>query len=64
MVLKIKGEKLGGHVHAYVYSGPSSEKLALCGKLTFREAEYPDFLAGMRTRDTPGFKVLIEGDLS
>jgi hypothetical protein len=49
MIIKMKAEQAGGHVHVGVWMGNTSGSLGKCGSLCFREDEWPLFRQGLKS---------------
>lgn len=64
MVVLVRAELLGGHVHANVFTGRMVGNLSKSGSLVFREAEYPEFVTGLAARRSEEFEVFFEGHLA
>jgi hypothetical protein len=47
MILRIRYERQGGHVHVRVFSGQGPYTLGKCGDLVFTEAEWPEIRRGL-----------------
>ncbi len=47
MLLRLKAERLGDHIHGRVFVGADCDHLALAGKLTFRIGEWQLFGAAL-----------------
>ncbi len=48
MVLKIRWERLGQHVHCAVFAGPFDGNLASCGRLVLAEKEFERFVGTLK----------------
>ena len=65
MIIKLRSERRGAHVHERVFVGPDSDHLALAGVLIFNVGEWQAFGAalGLGASQTHGqVKVVFEGD--
>lgn len=47
MIIKLKSELLGNHIHERVFVGPDEDHLALAGMLTFHVGEWQLFGAAL-----------------
>ncbi len=65
MIVKLKSERKGGHVHERVFVGPDEGHLALAGKLVFDIGQWQAFGAALllgASKMHGNVKVLTEGD--
>jgi len=65
MIIKLRSERRGAHVHERVFVGPDSDHLALAGVLIFNVGEWQAFGAalGLGASQMHGqVRVLFEGD--
>lgn len=65
MIIKLRSELRGNHVHERVFVGPDADHLALAGKLVFHVGEWQSFgavllLGADQTRER--INVITEGD--
>ena len=66
MILKVKAEKRGGHVHTLFYSGPDEEHLTHNGRLVFTLEEWLMFRETilMGAKIVEGMITITEGYLT
>jgi hypothetical protein len=66
MVIKIKSERGGDHVHQKVFMGPDKDHLACCGDLCMRIGEWQVFgaavLLGAERMTKQHVEVILEGE--